>query len=427
MGCILANDSDTTAARRRRPTTLWKPALLTVLVATGSASAQGSGGDAADRLRGEIRGLEQRVKKGEAGRQGAVEQLQDLDRKIELRRQLIVELERNADESNARVTDLGLQVARVEREIETLSAELFIEETNLSKLRRDVGARAVYFYKRMAGARLAMLVGTRDLNDLAQRRRYIAAVQQFDQRSLTQLAHQRDKVQSAREQREILRQKLALDQARRLSELERYRLLIRDRRAEESAQLKERSDKQTLLRRIEGDNSLLQALLDERRQALEEIEREIARLEQNAKRSTSPDLPPGTPFKELAGRLVPPLARLDVSQPFGPSRHPKLGTVTVNPGIDLRASPGEPVRAAAGGQVTRITWLRGFGTTVIIAHGEGFYTVYARLEGIAVGEGSVVKAGQVIGEAGDTGGSSGFHFEVWSRREKQDPMKWLER
>jgi len=51
--------------------------------------------------------------------------------------------------------------------------------------------------------------------------------------------------------------------------------------------------------------------------------------------------------------------------------------------------------------------------------------VYARLEQISVKEGEVVRPGQILGSVGDTAGSSGFHFEIWSKREKQDPLKWL--
>jgi murein hydrolase activator len=406
-----------------------KPLLIETIALLLSALFMSAWGapreDTADQLRREIQTLEAKVKQNEAGRSGAIEQLQNLDRKIELRRQLIAELERKAASSNAHINELGRQIATVGTDIESLSRNLNKEESNLGRLKRAIGERASFFYRRMAGARLALLVGVQDMNDLARRRKYIASIERFDRQAMDQLSQELNQIAVSKSSHENLKSRLDLDQARRLIELERYRNLISDRQSEEQASLKERSDKQALIKRIESDSNLLRAQLEERRQALDEIEKEIAKLEQSPRKSNLPKWGAGTPFRQLAGRLLWPLPRMEIAQPFGPSRHPKLGTITINPGVDLTASPGDPVHAVAGGQVTKISWLRGFGNTVIIAHGDGYYTVYARLEEIGISEGDIVKPGQIIGDVGDSGSSSGFHFEVWAKREKQDPMKWL--
>jgi murein DD-endopeptidase MepM/ murein hydrolase activator NlpD len=385
-----------------------------------------AGDELADKLRKEIQNLETRIREGETGRRNTIDQLEDLDKKLELRRRLIVELERKEAVSNNRARELELQIQNIELEIERLSADLSQEEVGLANLKREASSRMIFFYKKMAGARLAILSGIDNLNDLAARRNYIRAIERFDHQLIEKLTIQRNLISHNRDQREVLRGKLAEEKARRLQEFDRCHMLIRDRKAEEQAQLKERAEKSSILKRIERDNDLMRAVLDERKNALEEIEREIARLEQNAPKATQ-EYKPGVPFKSLSGRLNPPLKRLQVTQPFGPSKHPKLGTVTINPGVDLRAETGESVQAAAGGVVTRIAWLRGFGNTIIVSHGDGYYTVYSRLEQVTVREGQTVQGGQPLGVVGDAGGSGGFHFEVWSKREKQDPMKWLGR
>ncbi len=403
--------------------------MVLMLAAVNPTQAVDNPGESklAQNLRDEIEVLEKRIQTGEAGRRSAVEQLQDIDKKIELRRRLIVELEGNAESSNRKVAHLGGQIERVNHELQMLSSDLSVAESNLEKLRADASKRAVYFYKRITGVRLALLSGVDDLNDLARRRKYFASIEGFDRRSLEKIAAQAAVIAADKNQREKLRQKLSGDQANRLGELERYRNLIKDKRTEESTQLGERSEKSKLLEKIENDNSLLKSLLEERRKALDEIEREITRQEQAVSKKTTPDFKPDTPFKDLVGRLYPPLKNLVVAQPYGPSRHPKLGTTTVNPGVDFKAQPGEKVYAAANGQVTRVAWLRGFGNTVIISHGGGYYTVYSKLEQVFPTENQVVKAGQILGHVTDAGSDSEFHFEVWSKREKQDPMKWLKR
>ena len=166
-------------------------------------------------------------------------------------------------------------------------------------------------------------------------------------------------------------------------------------------------------------------MLEERRNSLQQIEWEINRLE--GRRPTTRTIwQPDVPFKQLIGKLPWPLEHKNIALPFGQNQHPELGTTTINPGIDLEALPEDPIYSVARGQVTKISWLRGFGNTVILSHGEGYYTVYARLGRIYVSEGDVVNPGQPIGLVGDSGAEDNFHFEVWAKRSKQDPTKWLE-
>ena len=61
---------------------------------------------------------------------------------------------------------------------------------------------------------------------------------------------------------------------------------------------------------------------------------------------------------------------------------PKLKTTTENPGIDIKGRPGSSIKAVMGGVVTTITYIRGYGTTIIIDNGGGFYTVYSHVTNI---------------------------------------------
>ncbi|MFH0765334.1 MAG: M23 family metallopeptidase [Calditrichota bacterium] len=170
----------------------------------------------------------------------------------------------------------------------------------------------------------------------------------------------------------------------------------------------------------------MRALLEERRGALDQIEQAIAQLEKR-KAPFPPNWTPDAPFSSFKGSLPWPTNRRRISSPYGRNRHPQLGTTTVNPGVDLEANQGDPVRSVAYGQITRIAFIRGFGNTIIISHGKGYYSVYARLGDITVGEGEIISTGQVIGEVGESAPEGGFHFEIWSARQSQDPLMWLKR
>ncbi|MFJ9250681.1 M23 family metallopeptidase [Streptomyces sp. NPDC101776] len=84
-------------------------------------------------------------------------------------------------------------------------------------------------------------------------------------------------------------------------------------------------------------------------------------------------------------------------------------------GVDFGLPRNTPVLASAEGAVVRsVDMERSYGHHIIVSHGGGVFTLYARLEKRLAGVGAKVVAGQRIGLSGSTGNSSGphLHFEV---------------
>ena len=131
-------------------------------------------------------------------------------------------------------------------------------------------------------------------------------------------------------------------------------------------------------------------------------------------------------FKALRGQLPWPADGRVISK-FGRQWNPKLKTTTENPGIDIKGKPGSSIRTVLGGVVTTITYIRGYGTTIIVDHGGRFYTVYSHVTNIQTNVDSQVRNGDVIAYMGDTGSINGskLHFEIWGKGQKLDPEKWL--
>ena len=96
-------------------------------------------------------------------------------------------------------------------------------------------------------------------------------------------------------------------------------------------------------------------------------------------------------------------------------------------GLDLGASYGTPIHAAAAGTVIHAGWLGGYGNLVVIDHGGSISTAYGHQSQIAVSYGQQVSQGQVIGYVGSTGHSTGphLHFEVRVNGEAVDPLGYL--
>ena len=113
-----------------------------------------------------------------------------------------------------------------------------------------------------------------------------------------------------------------------------------------------------------------------------------------------------------------------VSSPFGERYHPILGYVRMHKGVDLAATAGTPIVAAADGKVVEAGWHGGYGRQVEIAHASGLETTYGHMSRIAARIGQVVRKGEVIGWVGSTGLSTGphVHFEVTRNGRPVNPM-----
>ena len=123
----------------------------------------------------------------------------------------------------------------------------------------------------------------------------------------------------------------------------------------------------------------------------------------------------------------PVIGEVEFTSGFGIRSDPFLGRPAMHTGLDFRAQMGDPVRATANGKVVNSGWSGGYGRMVEIDHGNGLSTRYGHLSQIDVKVGDTVRIGQVIGEVGSTGRSTGphLHYETRIDGEAVDPQKFL--
>jgi murein DD-endopeptidase MepM/ murein hydrolase activator NlpD len=110
---------------------------------------------------------------------------------------------------------------------------------------------------------------------------------------------------------------------------------------------------------------------------------------------------------------------------FGPK-----GGGKVNDGINIASKEGEPVWAAADGEVVYVgNELQGYGNMVLIKHVGGKTTTYAHLNSSSVDKYDRVKQGDIIGYVGSTGNVKApqLHFAIRDGKEAIDPQKYLSR
>jgi len=380
--------------------------------------------DLVNRLQEEIKAIETRINQTVKGQRDIADEMEDIDREIELRRRLIGELNNRSSHHEKQEAKLRYSINVISSDLDRLTAELEGQEESLTQLQYESGKRINYMYRRIRANRLSLLLGSANLNDLSQRQHYLRAVEKHDRNLILKLKDQIGIVAAKRDKVNSTKRRLSSDRNRQLYEIETIGSLIRSRENEEVQLADEKLVKKQVLEKAKKDAELFNALLDERRNSLLNIENEIVRLEKVRPAVTETYLPTA-PFKSLRGKLPSPINSRKLLHPFGNIRHPVHGTTIVNPGIDFSAKLGEEVYAVAAGQAIRVAWLRGFGNTVILSHGDGYYTVYARLGSIQIAEGEIVSGGRQIGTVGDTGIETGFHFEVWAQRTKMNPLSWL--
>lgn len=96
-------------------------------------------------------------------------------------------------------------------------------------------------------------------------------------------------------------------------------------------------------------------------------------------------------------------------------------------GIDIAAPRGEPVKAAAAGEVSFTGTKVIYGKTIIVDISPSQQNLYAHLQQINVREGQKIKKGQVIGQVGTTGNSTGphLHFEYRQNQKTYNPLTYL--
>lgn len=116
-----------------------------------------------------------------------------------------------------------------------------------------------------------------------------------------------------------------------------------------------------------------------------------------------------------------------LSSGYGPRMDPFLNRLAMHSGLDFKAPYGARVFAAAPGTVILAGWKGGYGKMVEIRHANGFVTRYAHLSRFQVKEGDHVVAGDLVGNIGSTGRSTGphLHYEIRRNDRPTDPSAFL--
>jgi septal ring factor EnvC (AmiA/AmiB activator) len=332
-------------------------------------------------------------------------------------------IEQQLRASRSVLSELDFQAEVVASQVQETTAELLTTREELRAGKAVLYRRLRDIYKRGALHSLRVLLGADSFADLLTRYRYLQLIASYD-RALVDRVGQ---LESALEAHGIQQEGSLADLGRlrqtKLGELAELRSVERERQAVLEQFQDREQQTQDRLEQLDADETQLTNLIDdlERRRLEEERRRALSGLGREG---------PGTLSGSDAGSLEWPVEG-DLIYRFGREQRPN-GTVLRWNGIGIQAPTGTPVQAVKAGSVVLAGPFEGYGPTVVLSHGGGFYTLYLYLEEIGVVQGSEVRAGQIVGTVGGSQTPEGPHIEFQIRApiaggtpEAMDPLQWL--
>ena len=347
-------------------------------------------------LRDAIHDSRERVTEHEASERAILEQLEEVDRRLQTV---------SRDRQRA-----GRDVAAARRRLVEVEPKLAAAQTALAGTQRALAARAVALYRGGEVGPVRIIFSADSLPELLSRASALRHLVRHDAQLVARYGEEHDRLEALK-----VEAKFAVDE----------RKVADARLTELVAKLKvERKSKAAILTGLRKDRKSERRLLLELEQAAQALEETIRTLGARADHAGEGVASSG--FAGRRGELVPPVDA-KVAEPFGRVIDPEFQTTTFRSGVDFSASAGTPVRSVASGIVRFSGWFRGYGRIVIVDHGDAFHSISGHLDEIFVEVGNPIKEGQALGTVGETGslGGPSLYFELRRDGEPVDPEGWL--
>jgi septal ring factor EnvC (AmiA/AmiB activator) len=355
-----------------------------------------------DQLRNERQELERR----RTALQGTVhdlsEELENVNRQVEM---------------TARVVQtLDSQLAAINADVTVTTADLVRAQDELEVKRVVLQRRLVDIYKRGGLYSSEVLLSANSFADLVARYKYLHLAALRDQALVKRVDDLRKQIDHQRENLVHFQEEIEINLAEK-GEEERRLKNLQEEQANSLASAKQKTrETEKRLASLSEDEQKLTDMIGTLETARVKAEKE-SRAAKAAPTLKKPGAGTGTFEWPVKGNLL---------YSFGRVVNPNNTTVRWN-GIGIAAPEGTEVHAVASGKVVVAEALSTYGLTVIVQHAGGDYSVYGSLSRINAKKGDIVNRGQVIGYAGisDPELPAHLHFELRPAGHAVDPLDYL--
>ncbi|MCF8335205.1 MAG: peptidoglycan DD-metalloendopeptidase family protein [Bacteroidales bacterium] len=355
----------------------------------------------------EIATANQLLEDTRASKKSSLNELYLLQRRIELRNELIEHL-------NNQISDFNQRIQQNQESINQLESEL--------KSLKDNYARIIYnAFKHQKGfGKLMFILSAESFNQAYKRIKY-----------LNQLAEYR---RNQAQQIQVKTQKLKYKIKELKNLKEEKKKALSQRSIEKNRLKKEQSRIQNRLTSLRQRERQLRREIDQNKQMVSRLEKEIQQIIDEERKSTDmwKDLSArqkeiSNAFENNQGSLPWPVTDGIITRKFGENTHPVLKNIKMfNNGIDIRAAQRSEVKCIWTGVVRKVVSITGANLTVIVRHGN-YLSVYSNLVEVKVKPGDVINKGDIIGEVphDPSSGENVLHLEIYKENRKLNPEKWL--
>lgn len=317
---------------------------------------------------------------------------------------------------DASLEALGDELSQLESDISSKEAEIEITKEELDQARKvekkqydSMKLRIKYMYEKGDSSYVDLLLQAESLSELLNKAEYIGKISAYDREML-------DKYIATKEQ-------IAEDEVKLEAEHAELLGLQTQTEAKQASVEQLLATKQKELKNFENQISAAENQLSEyekdikaQEDSIKNIEAEIKRQEEEARKRAAQS---GQSYKTVnlgdIKFIWPCPSSSRITSGFGGRSSPTEGASSNHKGIDIGASTGSDIIAAASGTVVVSTYSYSAGNYVMINHGGGVYTVYMHASKLLVSVGQAVKQGQVIAKVGSTGYSTGPHLHFGIR------------
>jgi len=316
---------------------------------------------------------------------------------MESKKNALIEEQKKSSEDLKRLEG---EVRTLEDILNNLTAELEVAEEKYENQKELLKTRIVVMYENSSVTYLQTLIESKSIIDFFERVQLISLISENDKELVEELDAAKKDVEYKRQLTESQKKKVEEQKKAKEEEIE----VIKASRSQVDRKIQE----------YEMTLENLEKLEDELIKKSQELTKYIEKLMSEAK---------------YTGGVMkwPCPSSTQISSYYGNRYHPILKKNKLHTGIDIAASRGASIVAAAAGKVIVAEWQTGYGNTIIIDHGGKIATLYAHADKILVKVGDEVKAGDTIGKVGSTGWSTGphLHFEVIKNGQTQNPLDYL--
>lgn len=352
----------------------------------------------------------------------------ELKKKQEVAKSALATAKDNKEKMNAEIEDLDSELEIAQNDFELVQVQLEDAETKLKEAKVELAdaskasesqlnifsKRVKYIYENGSIGYLKVLLNSKNVSDFLTRMQYVNDIMTYDNETLNRLK----KFEAVKKTKteEIAEEKASIE------------ILVEDQKVKNAALSKKISEKQALFNKYQEDEADYQTVLENTEEASNAVQKLINAAVSAQSKSSSGGGSSSYKANYTGGQLQWPVpGRNYISSGYGSRPRPIGSGSEFHTGYDIPAPYGSSIVAAEAGTVITAGYVRGYGYTVIINHGNGLTTLYGHNSSLMVSMGQTVTRGQVIAKAGSTGNSTGnhCHFEVRLNGAHVSPKPYL--